>query len=335
MGGLVLLRTLAQLCAAFAFGLVGVTLAAAQQPSKVPRIGWLANSASAAVADGGSGDFQQGLRDLGYVEGKNVIVEYRFANGDGNRLADFAAELARMPVDVIVTSGTPAALAAKRATKTIPIVATEFGLDPVKAGLVSSLGRPEGNVTGLASMSEDLWPKRLNLLKEIAPKAARIAVLWNPANPGNAVCVDELSKAAPTFRMQLRPFEVRDAKTLEGAFAAIVKAPVDWLAICWDAVTLANAKAIADFALKQRLSTLAPLREYVVAGALVSYGASLPAERRRSAFYVNKILKGAKPSDLPVERAQVIDTVLNAKTVRALGLTLPATVGLTADEIIE
>jgi putative ABC transport system substrate-binding protein len=327
---------LAQRSAAIVFGLAGVVLAAAaQQPAKMPRVGWLGSSASAAVTDNGNADFQQGLRDLGYVEGKNVIVEYRFGEGDGNRLADLAAELARMPVDVIVTSGAPAALAAKRATKSVPIVATEFGVDPVKAGLVSSLARPEGNVTGLVSMSEDLWPKRLSLLKEIAPKAARIAVLWNPANPGNAVCVDELSKAAPSFGIQLRPLEVRDAKALEGAFSAIVKAPVDWLAICWDSVTLANAKAIADFALKQRLSTLAPLREYVLAGALVSYGASLPAERRRSAYYVQKILKGAKPADLPVERAQVIDTVLNAKTVRALGLTLPVTVGLTADEIIE
>jgi putative ABC transport system substrate-binding protein len=269
------------------------------------------------------------------VEGQNLVIEYRFANGNVERLPELAAELVRLPVDVIVTSGEPAALAAKRATKSIPIVATEFGLDPVKAGLVSSLGRPDGNVTGMATLSEDLWQKRLGLLREVAPKISRLAVLWNPGNPGNASCVEEIKAAAPTMGMQLRFLEVSDVKSLEQAFAGVARDSPGALVTCWDSVTLANAKPIADFALKLRLPSLAPLREYVQAGGLLSFGTSLSAHRRRAAYYVDKILKGTKPADLPVERPTLFELIVNLTTAKTLGLVLPAVLTVAADELIE
>jgi putative tryptophan/tyrosine transport system substrate-binding protein len=281
------------------------------------------------------GEFQRALRDFGYVEGQNLVIEYRFANGNVERLTELAAEFVRSPVDVIVTSGEPAAFAAKRATKSIPIVATEFGLDPVKAGLVSSLGRPDANITGIATLSEDLWQKRLGLLREIAPKVSRLAVLWNPGNPGNASCAEEITAAAPTMGMQLRFLEVRDAKTLEQAFFGVARDPPGALVTCWDSVTLANAKPIADFALKLRLPSLAALREYVQAGGLLSFGTSLPAHRRRAAYYVDKILKGTKPSDLPVERPTLFELIVNLTTAKTLGLALPAVLTVVADELIE
>jgi len=316
---------------AIAVALVATPMCAvAQQPAKMPRIGWLGDGAPS-----GGGDFQRGLRDAGYIEGKNVLIEYRYAGGDVGRLPDFAAQFVQMPVDVIVTSGESAALAAKRATKAVPIVATEFGLDPVKAGLVASLARPDGNLTGLTSFSEDLWPKRLDYLKELAPRTARLGVLWNPSNPGNAVCVDELRAAAPKFGLQLHPVEIRDAKMLEAAFAALAKSPTDALATCWDSVTLKHAKEIADFALKNRWPLLAPLKEYAQAGALLSYGASLADQRRRAAYYVNKIIKGAKPAELPVERPTTFELVLNLRTAKALGLAMSPALSLMADDIIE
>ena len=310
-------------------------VARAQAAAKVYRVGWLGNgvrpSASSAEAD----DFQQGLRDLGYVVGKTVVIDFRYADGNVNRLTEMVDELVRIPVDVIITSGEPAALAAKRATKTVPIVATEFALDPVKAGLVASLGRPEGNVTGLASISEDLWQKRLALLKEVAPKISRVAALWNPGNPGNAICLEELKAAAPGLSLQLRGFEARDAKALDEALAMMGREATDAIAICWDSVTLSRATTIASFALSHRMPTVAPLRDYARAGALLSFGASLSAQRRRAAYYANKILKGAKPADLPVERPTLFELVVNVGTAKALGLVLPAGIALLADDLLE
>src|SRR2546425_3446717 len=288
---------------AVALGLLGASNIAAAQPStKVYRVGWLATGGPPMGADRSVTEFQQGLRDLRYVIDKNVTFEFRYASGSASRLADHAAELVRLPVDVIVTSGEPAALTAKRATRTIPIVAMEFASDPEKAGLVATLGRPEGNVTGLATLSEDLWPKRLGLIKEVAPKISLMAVLWNPANPGNRICVDEVKAAAPRLGMGIRELEVGDGDALTGAFASIEKDNANALAACWDSITLAHARTIADFALKRRLPTLIPLREYVQAGSLLSYGINLAAHRRRAAYYVDKIRNGAKPADLPVER---------------------------------
>lgn len=239
-----------------------------------------------------------------------------------------------MKVDVIVTVGDSAAIAAKRATTSIPIIATEFGLDPVKAGIVSSLGRPEGNVTGLSSISEELWPKRLGLLRDLVPRLTRAAVLWNSGNPGNASCLNEIRAASGALGILVQPFDVRDANSVERTFAAMAKDRPDALALCWDSVTLEYAHAIADFALKRRLPTIAPLREYVKAGALLSFGTSLAAHRRRAAYYADKILKGAKPADLPVERPTHFELVVNMATAKALGLALPPTLVMLADDLI-
>jgi putative ABC transport system substrate-binding protein len=321
---------------AVALGLVCASNFTAAQPStKVYRIGWLATGSPPTSTDRSVMDFQQGLRDLRYVDGKNITLEYRYASGSARRLADNAAELVRLPVDVIVTSGEPAALTAKGATRTIPIVAMEFASDPVKAGLVAALGRPEGNVTGLATLSEDLWPKRLGLLKEVAPKISLIAVLWNPANPGNRMCVEAIKAAAPPLGMRTRELEVGDSDALTGAFARIEKDPADALVACWDSITLAHARTIADFALRRRMPTLMPLREYVDAGSLLSYGINLAAHRRRAAYYVDKLRNGAKPADLPVERQTNPELVVNLTTAKALGLALPATLVVLADDVIE
>jgi putative tryptophan/tyrosine transport system substrate-binding protein len=319
-----------------ALGLFSVPLGAdAQRAAMSHRIGWLGSSNAPSDPDAAIGDFQQALRDLGYVEGKNLVIEYRYASGNVQRLPALANEVASLPVEIIVTSGEPAALAAKRATKTIPIVVTELDLDPVKAGLLASLGRPGGNVTGLASLSEELWQKRLALLKEFAPNASRLVVLWNPANPGNASCLEDIKAAASAVGREVRSLEVSDAKALEQAFANLITTRPDGLITCWDTVTLVHAKAIADFALKLRLPMLAPLREYVHAGGLISYGPSLAAQRRRAAYYVDKILKGAKPADLPVELPDYFELVINLATVRALGLVLPPNFRLLADDFIQ
>lgn len=306
------------------------------QPSvKLHRIGVLNPGSAPSGPNQGDGDFQQGLRDFGYVEGQNVVIDYRYANGDVTRLPDLAAALVRLPVEVIVTSGEPAALAAKDATKAIPIVATEFGLDPVKAGLVASLGRPDGNVTGMETRSEELWEKRLGLLKQVSPNLSRLVVLWNPANPGNKLCVDSINAIAATMSVQARYLEVSDASALERALASIAKEPTDALATCWDRVTLANARPIADFALNHRLPTVAPLREYVQAGGFMSFGMNLPAHRRRAAYYVDKILRGTKPSDIPVEQTSIFEWVVNMRTANSLGIEVPGTFLVLLDELIQ
>ena len=327
-------RALGYMGLAFALS-AALTVAHGQPAPKVYRIGWLGHGSAPTGANPGVADFQQGLRDLGYVDGKNVVVEFRYASGNVDKLPELANEFARLKVDVIVTSGEPAAFAAKRATNAIPIVATEFGLDPVKAGLVASLNRPGGNVTGLSSISEELWQKRLALLRELVPRLSRVTVLWNPANPGNRSCLDEIRTAAQAMGMQPQALEVGDGRALERAFAEIAKAPPDALVTCWDSVTLEYAKPIAEFALKRRLPTLAPLKEYVQAGGLLSFGTSLPAHRRRAAYYVDKIFKGAKPGDLSVEQPTNFELVVNLTTAKALGLTLPPTVVVLADDLIQ
>ena len=210
---------------------------------------------------------------------------------------------------------------------------TQIGVDPVKVGLVASLARPGGNVTGLATLNEELWSKRLGLLKEIAPNISRLTVLWNPANPGNASCIEEIKGTAQALQLQVASVEVRDAKALDRALSSIAN-DTNALAACWDSVLLERAGAIAEFALKRRLPTLAPLKEYVEDGFLLSLGASLSAHKRRTAYYVDKILKGAKPADLPVERATLFEMVVNVKTAKALGFALPPTLLVLADEVV-
>lgn len=309
-------------------------LANAQGAAKSYRIAVLSQG-NPPTNDVPGADFRQGLRDWGYVEGRNVEVDFRYGGGNVEKLPELAGELGRMKVDVIVTVGDSAAIAAKRATTSIPIVATEFGSDPVKAGIISSLGRPEGNVTGLSAISEELWQKRLSLLRELVPRLTRAAVLWNPGNPGNVSCLNEIRAASGPLGILVQPFDVRDANSVERAFAAMAKDRPDALAMCWDSVTLEYAHAIADFALKRGLPTIAPLREYVKAGALMSFGASLAAHRRRAAYYADKIMKGTKPADLPVERPTHFELVVNAATAKALRLALPPALVMLADDLVQ
>ncbi len=317
-----------------ACALLSLSAGIGAQPARPSRIGWLGAGDSASAADA-IGDLRQGLRDLKYVDGPNFSVEYRHAGGSVGRLADLAAELVRIRVDVIVTVGESAAFAAKRATTTIPIIATELGQDPVQAGLVTSLSRPGGNVTGLASQSDELWEKRLGLLKEIAPRLSRVTVIANPANPGNVSCIEEIRATAQKMRLELSYLEATEGAALERMLGSVAKNSTDAVAVCWDGVTLTNSRAIADFAMKQRVPAVAPLREYVKAGALISFGTSLPAQRRRAAYYVDRILKGTKPMDLPVERPTLFELVVNAKTATALGFALPPALVLLADEIVQ
>jgi putative ABC transport system substrate-binding protein len=307
----------------------------AQPGSRVFRIGWLSYDAPSAAADPGIKDFQQGLRDLGYSEGKNFVIEARYAGGATERLADLAGEFSRLQLDVIVTSGELAALAAKRATRAIPVVATEIAQDPVRAGLAASLNRPGGNITGLATQSDELWQKRLGDLKGVVPKLSRVAVLWNPSNPGNGYCLEEIKAVAPAVALQVVDLEVKDASTLEAAFARMAAESPEAVVTCWDSVTLANAGKIGDFAVKRHMPILAPLREYVQAGGLMSIGVNLPAHRRRAAYYVDKIFKGNKPADLPFEQPNAFEMVINLKTAKALGVTVPPGMMVLADDLVQ
>lgn len=316
----------------------GVLVAAAdvhaQPGTKTYRIGVLEQGNPPKDATPAA-DFRQGLRDWGYVENRTVALEFRYAGGNLAKLPALAAELARMNVDVIVTVGDPAAFAAKKATTSIPIVATEFGLDPVKAGLVASLGRPEANLTGLSSISEELWQKRLALLREILPRLTRIGVVLNPANQGNASCLAEIRSAAGAMGIRVQSLDISDERSIERVFAAIAKDTLDGLAVCWDSVTMEHAQAIADLALNRRLPLVAPLREYVSAGALLSFGMSLAAHRRQAAHYAHRIIKGAKPADLPVEQPKNFELVINVATAKALGLAVPPSLALLAEDLIQ
>jgi len=308
--------------------------AQSQSPAKSYRIGVLSQGNPPTNEVPGA-DYRQGLKDWGYVNGGNVSVEFRYGAGNVDRLPQLANELVKMNVDVIVTVGDSAAFAAKKATTSIPVVATEFGVDPVKTGLVSSLARPGANVTGLSSISDELWAKRLGLLRELMPRLARVAVFWNSGNPGNVACLAQIRAAGSEMKLEVLPLDVTDANSVERAFATIAKDKPDALALCWDSVTLEYAHAIADFATRRRLPTVAPLREYAKAGALMSFGTSLAAHRRRAAYYTDRIIKGMKPADLPVEQAQTFEIVINVATAKALGTTVPPAFALAADELVE
>jgi putative ABC transport system substrate-binding protein len=308
--------------------------AIAQVPAKSYRIGVLGQGNPPTNEVPGA-DYRQGLKDWGYVVGNNVAVDFRYAGGNAQKLPELADELVRMKVDVIVTVGDSAAFAAKKATTSIPVVATEFGIDPVKSGLVSSLGRPTGNVTGLSTISEELWPKRLGLLRELVPRLARVVVFWNPGNPGNDACLAEIRAAGKALSIGVQAIGASDANSVERAFAAIVKDKPDALALCWDSTTLEYAHAIADFGLRQRLPIIAPLREYVKAGALMSFGTSLAAHRRKAAYYTDRLIKGAKPAELPIEQPQQFEMVVNLSTARALGVTVPPVFMAVIDEFVE
>jgi putative tryptophan/tyrosine transport system substrate-binding protein len=304
----------------------------AQPPAKVPRIGILTPAAEASTPLFEA--FRQGLRELGYVEGQNIVLEFRLAAGWMDRLQDLAAELARLKVDVILTDSPAATQAAKHATTTIPIVGATVG-DPVQAGLIASLARPGGNVTGLTLLVPGLNGKRLELLKEAVPGVAQVAVLWNPTNPAATQYLRETEAAAPSLHLRLQALEVPGPDMIEAAFAAATKGQADALVTLPDAMLWNQRTKVADLAAQHRLPALFPEREFVDAGGLLSYGPSVPANFHRAAVFVDKILKGGKPADLPVEQPSRFELVINLKTAKALGLIIPPALLFQADVVIQ
>ena len=327
-------RTAVQTLAALSLGmLAAVPAAGAEQPAKVFRVGFLGSGSPAtyaALVDA----FRQGLRELGYVEGQNVVMELRWAEGRFERLPALAAELVRLNVDLILTHGTPGPLAAKQATTTIPIVVAIAG-DPVGNGLVASLARPGGNITGLSLLAPELGGKRLQLLMEVVPAVSRVAILWNAANPAPALVVKETEAAARTLGVRLQSLEVRGPDDYERAFQAAISGRAGALIAVEDPLVLTHQARIVAFAAKRRLPAMYPNREYVDAGGLMSYGANFRELFRRAATYVDKILKGAAPADLPVEQPTRFELVINMKTAKALGLTIPPSVMVRADQVIQ
>ena len=316
--------------------LVAPLTAEAQQVTKVPQVGRLLSVGSPTAGPDPSFEaFRQGLRELGYVEGQNVVIADRYAEGSQERLRDLAAELARLPVDVMVAEGAAAIRAAQHATSTIPIVMAATA-DPVGQGFVASLAHPGGNITGLSSLSAELPGKRLELLKETVPQSTRIAVLINATHPYYASVMDNLTGAARALGVHLHIVEVRSMDELDTAFAAMTRAGADAALVIEEALLLNSERGqvVADLATQSRLPLMYSWREWVVAGCLMSYGPSRPEVLRRAATYVDKLLKGAKPADLPVEQSTKFELVINLKTAKALGITIPPTLLFQADEVI-
>jgi putative tryptophan/tyrosine transport system substrate-binding protein len=311
-------------------------MAQAQQPKKVPRIGYL-SAQDPAHESARFEAIRQALRERGYIEGQNIAIEYRYTDEKRDQAPELAAELVRLKVDIIVVAGGDSWIrAAKNATKTIPIVMMGSGSDPVEAGLVESLARPGGNVTGVTRLTGELGGKRLELLKEAVPKLARIAVLYDPVTQASVLDVKEvLPAAARALRLTVRSWEVRAADGFEKIFAALNKNRPDGLYVSPGPLTLANRKRIADFALKSRLPSMYVRSEFVDAGGLMSYGADLADSYRRVAYYVDRILKGAKPADLPVEQPTKFELVINLKTAKQIGLTVPPEVLARANRLIK
>jgi putative ABC transport system substrate-binding protein len=305
-------------------------VADAQQAKPIPRIGFLA-SADERTVKRFLAAFQQAVQALGYVEGKNIVIESRYAAGAFARLPDFATEFIRLHVDEIVTEGAPAAHAAQRSTTTIPIVIGNAA-DPVGTGLVASLARPGGNITGLSMMSPELMGKRLELLKEIVPSASRVAVLLNPANPTPQLQLQELQAVAPPLGVIVLPWEAKDANEIERAFTAMQGEQVEALIVIGAPMFGPHARRIGELAAQSRLPTIYAQRSFVETGGLLSYGTNFDDLYRRAATYVDKILKGAKPADLPVEQPTKFELVINLKVAQALGITIPPHLLMLADE---
>src|SRR5215831_18451865 len=308
--------------------------AEAQQPKKVPRIGFLSSNEPATESTRFEA-IRLALRELGYIEGQNIAFEYRYVEGKSGRNEELAAELVRLKVDIIVTAGgDPLMRAAKNATKTIPIVMAGGGNDPVEVGHVESLARPGGNVTGITLLTIELAGKRLELLKEAVSKLARVAVLYDPARP-SAIELKEVQRAARALGLTIQPWEVRAAHDFEGVFAARSKERPDGLYVIGGVLIRNNEKWTLGLALKSRLPSVYPSRQFVDAGGLMSYGADQADSYRRVAYYVDRILKGAKPADLPVEQPTKFELVINLKTAKQIGLTIPPTVLARADKVIK
>jgi putative tryptophan/tyrosine transport system substrate-binding protein len=307
----------------------------AQQAKKVSRVGYLSNTDPARESTRLEG-IRRSLRERGYIEGKNIAIEDRYAEGKDGRFPELAAELVRLKVEIIVVSGNRATLAAKNTTKTIPIVMVGLGSDPVKAGLIESLARPGGNVTGLTNLSRELVGKQLELFKEAFPKLARVAVLYDPAIPDTTREVKEdLPVPAHALGLTVRSWEVRSGDDFERVFAALNKERPDGLyAHASGPLMRPNTERIVGFALNSRLPSMFTAREYVDAGGLMSYGADVADSYKRVAYFVDKILKGAKPADLPVEQPKKFEFVINLKTAKQIGLTIPPNVLARADRVI-
>jgi putative ABC transport system substrate-binding protein len=313
--------------------LLAMPLAARAQPptGKAARIGYMTSRPGPSHLEEA---FRRGLRDLGYLEGQNLSIEYRWANFKSERSAAFATEFVGLPVDLIVTTGgAEPALAAKRATTTIPVLFTAG--DPLRAGLVSNLGRPGGNLTGLHILTIELNTKRLELLREALPRLSRVAVLHNPTNPTAAPALKDLMDAAQTLRLKVQVLDVPGPDGIETAFAALAKGRAEALLVMSDAMLHGQRERIVELAARNRVPGIFEWREFAEVGGLLSYGTHLPDMYRRLATYVDRILKGAKPGELPVEQPTKFELVINMKTARALGLTIPPSVLARADQVIE
>jgi putative tryptophan/tyrosine transport system substrate-binding protein len=305
--------------------------ARAQQPGRVYRIGWLQPAPS---PDTWLKAFKQGLQEFNYVEGKNLIIEYRWGNGNFDLLPQMAAELVQLNVDVLVSANTPALLALQKATRTIPIVMLTSS-DPLSVGLVASLARPGGNITGLSVMLREASAKRLELLRKVTPKLSRVIVLSNPKNPAVVKSLQETRAAAQTLDLKLDNVDMSEPSELDRALSVIVGTRPDALILLEDSVILSQRTQIATFALEHRLPSISPFREFTEVGGLMSYGPSMPDSYRRAAGYIKRILEGAKPGELPIEQPTKFELVINLKTTKALGLTVPLTMQTTVDEVIE
>jgi len=309
--------------------------AEAQQPTKIPLIGYLSPTDAATDSARAEG-IRLALRELGYIEGQNIAIEYRYAEGKNDRLPGLATELVRLKVDIIVVGGDLPIQAAKKATKTIPIVMMGTGSDPVRAGFVESLARPGGNVTGLTNLNRELGGKRLELLKEAVPKVARVTVLYDPTVPDSVLDVKEvLPVAARALKMTIQPWEVRGTDDFEKVFSAMDKQRPDGLYATAGPLMRPNRKRIVDFALKSRLPSMYTGITFVDAGGLMSYGVDSADGYRRVAYYVDKILKGAKPADLPVEQPTKFELAINLKTAKEIDVTIPQKVLARADRVIK
>jgi putative ABC transport system substrate-binding protein len=308
-------------------------IAEAQQPKKIPRIGYLAGASSSAIAFRTEA-FRQGLRELGYVEGKNITIEYRYAEGNFRRQKELAAELVHLNVDAMVTSGPASTRAAKEATATIPIVMA-FDSDPVGNGFIASLARPGGNITGLSTLAPEISGKQLELLKEIVPRLSHVVVLGSSVNPGNVLVLKEMEAAAQAFSLKLQYRDILDAKEIEAVFRTASNERADAVVVLAGTVIIAQRARIAEMAIKSRLPSIYERREFVEAGGLMSYGINIIDLDRRAATYVDKIFKGAKPGDLPVEQPTKFELVINLKTAKTLGLKISPSLLARADQVIE
>jgi putative ABC transport system substrate-binding protein len=313
--------------------LTTIHLAEAQQPKKVPRIGYL-GATSRSINPARIEAFRQGLRELGYVEGKNIVIEYRYAEGKLDRLPALAAELVGLKVDIIVMGGPAATRSAKQATATIPIVMA-YDDDPVGSGFVASLARPGGNITGLSTLAPEISGKQLELLREIVPKLSRVAVLGNAIQPGNPQALREINLAADAFGVQLQYLEVGGPKDIDTVFRAASKGRADAVLVLGNPTLFSQRRQLADLAIKSRLPTIYNRPEYVEDGGLVFYGPSYIDLYRRAATYVDKILKGTKPADLPVEQPKKFEFIINLKAAKQIGLTIPPNVLARADRVIK